>query len=82
METIELLMDKHAIKQQFTINTFGLGKDHDAVLMDDLAKLKDGCFYYIDKAEVVDKSLGHCIGNLVGVVAKNGSIVISPSNLP
>jgi hypothetical protein len=57
METISFLLEKHDIKTQFTINTFGLGKDHDAVLMDDLAKLKDGCFYYIDKAEVVAKSL-------------------------
>ena len=41
-------MEQYNIQDSFTINTFGYGSDHDADLMDGLAKLKDGTFYFIE----------------------------------
>ena len=32
----------------YTIHTFGFGKDHDSKLMTDIARLKNGNFYYIE----------------------------------
>ena len=33
----------------FTLHTFGYGNDHDAVLMSDLSKIKDGGYFAIEK---------------------------------
>ena len=34
-------------EETLTIHSFGFGDDHDPVLMDDIAKLNDGNFYYV-----------------------------------
>ncbi len=47
------------------MNTFGYGSDHDADLMDDLAKLKDGTFYFIEKVDDVGATCSFDIGNFV-----------------
>jgi len=60
------------MKDSFTINTFGYGKDHDEDLMDDIAKLKDGTFYFIEKADDVGECFADCVGGLISVVAKDG----------
>ena len=41
------------LNESFTLNTFGYGSDHDATLMDNIAKIKDGTFYYIAKNEQI-----------------------------
>ncbi len=73
-------MEFYAIQDSFTLNTFGYGKDHDAVLMDDLAKLKDGTFYFIDKVDDVGESFADCVGGLISVVAKDGVISVLAQN--
>ena len=77
---VKALLDKYNIERSFTVNTFGLGKDHDAVLMDDIAQLKDGSFSYIAETKTVAESFTHCVGGLVSIVAKNGVINITPNN--
>ncbi len=74
------LMETYAIQDSFTLNTFGYGKDHDAVLMDDLAKLKDGTFYFIEKVDDVGECFADCVGGLISVVAKDGVISVLAQN--
>ncbi len=50
-ELIKQRSESLKFSQGFTINTFGLGADHDAILLDDIAKIRDGSFYYIEKAD-------------------------------
>ena len=53
---VKKLAEQHIIEGSYTINTFGYGSDHDAIMMDDIARQKDGTFYYIDKLDMVEKS--------------------------
>ena len=46
----------------FTINTFGFGNDHDSELMIEIANLKDGNFYYIEKLLDVGVCFIDCLG--------------------
>jgi hypothetical protein len=64
------------------LNTFGYGSDHDADLMDDLAKLKDGTFYFIEKVDDVGECFADCVGGLISVVAKDGVISVLAQNPP
>ena len=69
-------MDQYAIQDSFTINTFGYGSDHDAYLMDDLAKLKDGTFYFIEQVDDVGECFADCVGGLISVIAKDAVISV------
>ncbi len=73
---VNVLVNQHHIRNSYTINTFGYGSDHDAIMLDDIAKLKDGSFYFIDKLEMVGKCFEDCIGGLVNVVAKSGVLTV------
>ena len=42
--------------------------------MDDIAKSKDGTFYFIEKADDVGECFADCVGGLISVVAKDGEI--------
>ncbi len=78
-------MEQYNIQDSFTLNTFGYGSDHDADLMDDLAKLKDGTFYFIEKVDDVGDCFADCVGGLISVVAKDGVISVmaqNPDQLP
>jgi Mg-chelatase subunit ChlD len=37
----------------FTLNTFGYGDDHDAKIMNKLANLRDGSFFYVDDCSLI-----------------------------
>lgn len=45
---VQQLQAEYMIQDNFTINCFGFGSDHDPVLMDKIAKLGDGNFYYVE----------------------------------
>lgn len=51
------------------INTFGFGADHDPKLMNDISKLRDGSFYYINQLSTVDEAFVNALGGLISVVA-------------
>jgi len=70
------------IQDSFTINTFGYGKDHDAQLMDNLAKLGDGTFYFIEKVDDVGECFADCVGGLISVIAKEGVISVTANKPP
>jgi hypothetical protein len=50
--------------------------------MDNLAKLKDGTFYFIDKVDDVGECFADCVGGLISVVAKSGIISVLANNPP
>lgn len=39
------------LQDSFTIHSFGFGSDHDPVLMNEIAKIKDGSFYFVEKID-------------------------------
>ncbi len=43
-------------KNIFTINSFGFGEDHDPVAMSNIAKLKNGTFFYLPNINKVVES--------------------------
>jgi len=61
-----------------TINTFGFGDDHDPQLMTDIAALRDGNFYFIQKLDTVDEAFVDCLGGLLSCIGQNVSIKIKP----
>ncbi len=81
-ERVQQLLDQYAVQESFTLNTFGYGSDHDADLMDDLAKQKDGTFYFIEKVDDVGECFADCVGGLLSVVAKDGVISVLAQNPP
>lgn len=62
------------LQHDFTIHTFGYGADHDPLLMSEIANLKNGSFYYVDKEEILDEIFVDCLGGLLSVVAVNAKI--------
>jgi len=38
-------------------------------MLDDIAKLKDGSFYYIGDIDILSKCFEDCVGSLVSVIA-------------
>jgi len=61
-----------------TIHTFGFGNDHDPQLMTDIAALRGGNFYFIQKLDTVDEAFVDCLGGLLSCVGQNVSIKIKP----
>ncbi len=48
------MVERKLLEDNFTINCFGFGRDHDEDLLNNISKLKDGNFYFIDKLDTVD----------------------------
>ena len=65
-------------EESVTINTFGFGSDHDPQLMNDIAALRDGSFYFVDKLDTIDEAFVDCLGGALSSVAQNVQISISP----
>jgi len=64
--------------ENVTIHTFGFGNDHDPLLMNDIANLRDGSFYFIEKLDTVDEAFVDCLGGLLSSVGKNVVVKIKP----
>mmetsp|Transcript_15999 Transcript_15999/g.17892 ORF Transcript_15999/g.17892 Transcript_15999/m.17892 type:complete len:576 (+) Transcript_15999:2-1729(+) len=77
-QRVKELLDNSGIADDFTINTFGYGNDHDPKLMGNIAEFKDGVFHYIENLEVVAASFADCVGGLMSVIAKNIRITVRP----
>jgi Mg-chelatase subunit ChlD len=75
-------IDKYAIPDVFTINTFGFGNDHDPESMRKIAETKDGDFYYIEKLDLVDEFFVAAFGGLASIIAENVHIKIEANPFP
>ena len=74
-----MLRTNYQIEDNFTINTFGFGNDHDPKLMTSISKLKDGNFYFIEQLDTLDECFVDALGGLVSVVAEKITIKVSSS---
>ncbi len=75
---VEYLLKNENLKAlNFTVHTFGFGSDHDPVLMDGIAKLRDGSFYYVQNLESVDEHFVDALGGLFSVVAQDVRVEVA-----
>jgi len=54
----------------FTLNTFGYGDDHDAKIMNKLANLRDGSFFYVEDYSKISEYFVAVLGGCVSVISK------------
>ena len=59
----------------FSIHSFGFGGDHDEDLMNRIACLKDGSFYFIKELDTLDEAFCNALGGIISLVASE--IIIS-----
>lgn len=71
------LIEHKLLETNFTINCFGFGRDHDEDLLNNISKLKDGGFYFIDKLDTVDECFASALGGLMSVVALDVEIFVT-----
>jgi Mg-chelatase subunit ChlD len=64
----------------FTLNTFGYGNDHDPKIMNRLANIRDGSFFYVENYERVSEYFVTVLGGCVSVISKNVKINIKLLN--
>eukprot|EP00331_Platyophrya_macrostoma_P007534 CAMPEP_0176424840 /NCGR_PEP_ID=MMETSP0127-20121128/11059_1 /TAXON_ID=938130 /ORGANISM="Platyophrya macrostoma, Strain WH" /LENGTH=551 /DNA_ID=CAMNT_0017805939 /DNA_START=100 /DNA_END=1755 /DNA_ORIENTATION=+ len=73
---VKQTLEYYKLKDNFTINSFGYGNDHSPELMNDVAKIKEGAFYYVEKLDQVDECFVDCLGGLLSVIAEDVKIEI------
>ena len=54
----------------FTLHTFGYGDDHDAKIMNKLANLRDGSFFYVQEYTKIAEYFVSVLGACVSVISK------------
>ena len=64
----------------FTLNTFGYGDDHDPIMMNGLANLGDGSFFYVEDYKKVAEYFVTVLGGCVSIISKNVKINIKLLN--
>lgn len=58
----------------YTIHTYGYGADHDADIMDQIAKLNGGAFHYVHDIANVSDSFADYLGGLCSVIGRDAKI--------
>jgi uncharacterized protein YegL len=53
----------------FSIQSFGFGQDHDESLMNKIACLRDGAFYFIKELGTLDEAFCNALGGIISLVA-------------
>ncbi len=76
-DSIKDLLDQYSINRTYSIHTFGYGKDHDPVLMTNIADMGDGNFYFIDKLDILDDCFVDCLGGLLFSFGENAVIKLA-----
>ena len=54
----------------FTLNTFGYGNDHDAKIMNKLASIRDGSFFYVENYKLITEYFVSILGGCISVISK------------
>ena len=75
---------KPRINSSFKMHTFGYGADHDSAIMNLMAELTRGNFYYIENVTSVTDAFSNCMGELVSLVANKirASLTTLPCEVP
>ena len=72
----DLIINTKKNEYIFTLHTFGFGNDHDAVLMTDLSKLKDGSFFFIRFLTDVKDAFLEIYGTLSSICEVNVKLTV------
>ena len=64
----------------FTLNTFGYGSDHDPKIMNKLANIRDGSFFYVQDFKKVSSYFVTVLGGCVSVISQDVKINIKSLN--
>ncbi|CAD8056121.1 unnamed protein product [Paramecium sonneborni] len=65
------------IREPYTINTFGFGRDCCPKIMSEIAHFKEGQFYYISEISKIDECFVEALGGQASVIAYNTHITVS-----
>eukprot|EP00828_Plagiopyla_frontata_P047887 TRINITY_DN8996_c0_g1_i2.p1 TRINITY_DN8996_c0_g1~~TRINITY_DN8996_c0_g1_i2.p1 ORF type:complete len:344 (-),score=42.47 TRINITY_DN8996_c0_g1_i2:108-1139(-) len=76
VDDYQLNIESYGLQDNFVIQTFGYGSDHDPLLMRDYAKIKNGSFYYIQELQIVEECFLDALTGVSSVIAKNGLIQV------
>lgn len=64
-------------KPRVQIHTLGFGKDHDADLLQKLADVGGGNYYFIETPEDIPQAFADALGGLASVIAQNVEVEVS-----
>ena len=77
-DNIRNMLSENTDISGYTIHTFGYGYDHDPILMGNIAKMRDGNFYFIEKLTTAAAGFADALGGVATVVAENVAISVRP----
>ena len=60
----------------FTLHTFGYGNDHDPKIMNTLATIRDGSFYYVEEYKKVAEYFVNVLGACVSMISEKAKLSI------
>lgn len=78
-EKVRSDLSTYNIREPFTIKTFGFGTDVCPRIMNEIAHMKEGQFYFVPNLSVIDECFAEALGGLVSVVANNVYITVQAS---
>ena len=64
----------------FTLHTFGYGKKHDEKILNKLASLRDGSFYYVENYSNVSEYFACVLGGCISVISQRAELNIKLLN--
>ncbi|GMH36284.1 hypothetical protein BSKO_04152 [Bryopsis sp. KO-2023] len=64
-------------KPHIQVHTLGFGKDHDASLLQRLAEVGGGNYYFIETPEDIPQAFADALGGLASVIAQNVEVQVS-----
>lgn len=68
--------DTKITKSDYVLCSFGYGDDHDAYLLEELAKKKRGNYYYINNLRQIEECFLDCLGVFTSIFAKDVEITV------
>ena len=61
----------------YTIHSFGYGAEHDAKTLSEIAGLKNGGFYFVEKFETISEAFANCLGELLSAMVNEVEVTLS-----
>lgn len=68
VQRAKIAIEDIKVPDQYTIHTFGYGKNHDAQLLNSISDLKNGGFYYIEQFNNISEAFANCLGEIMSVL--------------
>jgi len=68
------LVDTNTEKLPCSVYTFGFGSNHNSTLLEQIADMGDGVYFFIENKDAIADSFADCLGGLMSVVGQNLSL--------